>query len=80
MTDDEQRPGPLDPDDDPPTTGPDSGPLMIGPILGVIIGYITFQLLPEDTPILLGLAIAVFVIALVIYVTIEVGRRRTRRR
>ena len=53
---------------------------MIGPILGVIIGYITFQLLPEDTPILLGLAIAVFVIALVIYVTIEVGRRRTRRR
>ena len=51
---------------------------MIGPVLGVIIGYITFQLLPEDTPILLGLVIAV-VITLVIYITIEVGRRRTRR-
>jgi hypothetical protein len=78
--DDEQRPGPLDPDDDAPTPASDPGPLMIGPILGVIIGYITFQLLPEDTPMLLGLVIAVFVIALVIYITIEVGRRRTRRR
>ena len=79
MTDDDQTPGPLDPDEAPPPSS-DPGPLMIGPILGVIIGYITFQLLPEDTPTLLALPIVLVVIALVIYATIEVGRRRARRR
>ena len=53
---------------------------MIGPILGVIIGYVTFQLLPDDVPLVLGLFIALVVIVIVIYATIEIGRRRARRR
>jgi hypothetical protein len=78
--DDDDRPGPLDPDDDgaPPTQS--GGGVMIGPILGVAIGYVVFQLLPGDTPLLLGLAIALVVIALTTYVSIEISRRRARRR
>ena len=53
---------------------------MIGPILGVAIGYVVFQLLPGDTPLLLGLAIALVVIAVTTYITIEISRRRARRR
>ncbi len=80
MSDEEPRPGPLEPDDDRSSPAPDTGPLMIGPILGVIIGYVTFQLLPDDVPLVLGLFIALVVIVIVIYATIEIGRRRARRR
>ena len=76
---DDERPDTTDSNEGAPPSTPDSGPLMIGPILGVIIGYVTFRLLPDDTPILLGLLIALIVIVLVIYVTIEIGRRRSRR-
>jgi hypothetical protein len=76
---DDERPETTGPDEEGPPSTPDSGPLMIGPILGVIIGYVTFRLLPDDTPILLGFLIVLIVIALVIYATIEIGRRRSRR-
>lgn len=52
---------------------------MIGPVLGVIIGYIVFQLLPEDTSIFVGLGIALVVIAVTTYITLEISRRRARR-
>jgi hypothetical protein len=70
-------PGPLDPDDEPsPQPG---GAIMIGPVLGVIIGYIVFQLLPEDMSIFVGLGIALVVIAVTTYITLEISRRRARR-
>jgi hypothetical protein len=77
---DDERPGPLDPEDEggPPTQS--GGGVVIGPILGVAIGYVVFQLLPGDTPLLVGLAIALVVIALTTYVSIEISRRRARRR
>jgi hypothetical protein len=78
--DDDDRPGPLDPDDQGSRPAQPGGGVVIGPILGVAIGYVVFQLLPGDTPLLLGLAIALVVIALTTYVSIEISRRRARRR
>jgi uncharacterized membrane protein YgaE (UPF0421/DUF939 family) len=75
---DEERPGPLDPDDEPSPTQP-GGAILIGPVLGVIIGYVVFQLLPEDTSIFVGLGIALVVITLTTYITLEISRRRARR-
>ncbi len=75
---DEELPGPLDPDDEPSPTQP-GGAILIGPVLGVIIGYVVFQLLPEDTSIFVGLGIALVVITLTTYITIEISRRRARR-
>jgi uncharacterized membrane protein YfcA len=78
MTDHDDRPGPLDPDGDGPSPAP-SGNVVIGPILGVVIGYITFQLLPDDTSIWLAFGIVLVVIAVVTYAAIEISRRRSRR-
>ena len=75
---DEDLPGPLDPDDEPSPAQP-GGAILIGPVLGVIIGYVVFQLLPEDTSIFVGLGIALVVITLTTYITIEISRRRARR-
>jgi hypothetical protein len=76
--DDDQRPGPLEPDGQGGPKASPGGSIMVGPILGVVIGYVVFHLLPGDTPLLLGLAIALVVIALTTYVTIEITRRRRR--
>ena len=71
---DEELPGPLDPDDEPSPTQP-GGAILTVPVLGVIIGYVVFQLLPEDTSILVGLGIALVVITLTTYITLEISRR-----
>jgi hypothetical protein len=71
-------PGPVGPEDD-ASSSPPSGSVMIGPFLGVIIGFLVFRLLPEDTPILLGLAIALVAIAATTYASIEISRRRAKR-
>ena len=73
---DPDRPGPLEDD---PVPGQPGGVTLIGPLLGVMIGYVVFQLLPDDFHILVALGIALVAIALTTYVTLEVTRRRARR-
>ena len=73
---DPDRPGPLGDD---PGAGQPGGVTLIGPLLGVMIGYVVFQLLPDDIHILVALGIVLVAIALTTYVTLEITRRRARR-
>jgi hypothetical protein len=80
MDDDRDPAGAEDPDD--PShepSGPDPVP-VIGPVLGVMIGFVIFRLLPGDTSIWIGLLIALVAIAVTTFASIEIGRRRRARR
>jgi hypothetical protein len=81
MDDDRDPSGDEDRSDQPSTeaSGPDPVP-VIGPVLGVMIGFVIFRLLPGDTSIWVGLVIALVAIAVTTYVSIEIGRRRRARR
>ena len=76
MDDRDDRPDPLDPDEG---RGPSQTGVIVGPFLGVIIGYVVFRLMPAGTSLVVALAVALVVIALVTYVSLEIGRRRNRR-
>jgi hypothetical protein len=65
--------------DAPEAPGPDPVPL-VGPVLGVMIGFVIFRLLPGDTSIWLGLLIALVAIAVTTFASIEISRRRRARR
>jgi hypothetical protein len=53
---------------------------LIGPILGVMIGFVIFKLLPGSTSIWVGLLIALVAIAVTTFASIEISRRRRARR
>jgi hypothetical protein len=68
-----------DAEEPPEASGPDPVPL-VGPVLGVMIGFLIFRLLPGDTSIWLGLLIALVAIAVTTFASIEISRRRRARR
>lgn len=76
----------LTPDDEHPTEDPgpgatpqQSGGALIGPAFGILLGYLVMKLLPSSTSFVLRLLIAVAVIAVVTYATLEITRRRAKR-
>lgn len=62
---------------DPPA--PEPGGALIGPGLGVVLGFIVLKLLPDGTAFILQLLAVVVVIAFVTYATLEITRRRSKR-
>ncbi|MGZ5351022.1 MAG: hypothetical protein ACXWZU_12615 [Actinomycetota bacterium] len=75
----DDRPGGSTPEDPGPSRPPEPpGAALIGPAFG-IFGFLVLRLLPSSTAFWLRVLIAVVVIAVVTYGTLEITRWRARR-
>jgi hypothetical protein len=76
----DDRPDDPTPEDPDPSTPPEApGAALIGPAFGILLGFLVLKLLPGGTAFWLRALIAVVVIAVVTYATLEFTRWRARR-
>ncbi|MGZ8619048.1 MAG: hypothetical protein ACXWYE_04020 [Actinomycetota bacterium] len=76
----DDRPGGSTPEDPGPSRPPEPpGAALIGPAFGILLGFLVLRLLPSSTAFWLRVLIAVVVIAVVTYATLEITRWRARR-
>jgi hypothetical protein len=76
----DDRPDEPTPGDPGPSRPPEpSGAALIGPAFGILLGFLVLKLLPSSTAFWLRVLIAVVVIAVVTYATLEITRWRAKR-
>jgi len=75
----DDRPGEPTPEDPPSRPPEPPGAALIGPAFGILLGFLVLKLLPSSTAFWLRVLIAVVVIAVVTYATLEFTRWRSKR-